>query len=230
MTYYVIVTGSEHDLEVLMSISDFPRAKILRNRSDYVLSSTDFDGLSIDEIQSSAKKLINVLNGYLELLGLGTIVAQNAFSEQEGAIRTYAPITVVEDALFKDYAEAFEVQSDGTLISTTRKHSQALLCSALEDADIGDVLALLHKAQPSWVNLYRICERIGGKNGKTLIDNGWVSRTEYELFKRTACSRGAVGDEARHGYEDPHPPSKPMTIEEAKAMVYNLMRSWIASK
>jgi len=50
---------------------------------------------------------------------------------------------------------------------------------------------------------------------------------EVERFRRTANTRSAVGDAARHAKLGVPPPSNPMALEEADDYVRGLLGRWV---
>jgi len=83
----------------------------------------------------------------------------------------------------------------------------------------------------SWVELYRIYEVIEGDVGRPyIVASRWVKDTEIRLFKHTANSVGASGNQARPGKESAHPPKNPMTLSQARTPIEGLPRTWITDK
>ena len=82
-----------------------------------------------------------------------------------------------------------------------------------------------------WVDLYRIYEVIESDMGRSVIlAKRWATNADIKLFKHTANSVAATGDQARHGKETSTPPVKPLTLSEARALVDTLLRAWLAHK
>ncbi len=87
------------------------------------------------------------------------------------------------------------------------------------------VLRLRNTTDLMWTDLYRILEAIQEDGGPVSASTAEVTR-----FERTANSRGAVGDLARHGRERTKPPPNPMKLREARALIDRIIRDWLASK
>jgi len=83
-----------------------------------------------------------------------------------------------------------------------------------------------------WVSLYRIYEVIESDTGglDTLASTGWATKPRIRLFKHTANSPGAIGDDARHGKESSQPPPQPMHLHEARNLVESLISPWLKNK
>lgn len=84
-------------------------------------------------------------------------------------------------------------------------------------------------ADLSWSNLWKSYENVRDGNGgeKGLVASGWTTEVECERFRRTANTRSAVGDGARHAKLGVPPPSNPMTLEEAEDYVRRLLLRWV---
>ena len=84
----------------------------------------------------------------------------------------------------------------------------------------------------SWSGLYMVLEVIVDDLGNwdAIVNQGWISKTELDLFKRTANSYGAVGHSARHASTKKIPPKKPINILEARKLVENIVKQWLSTK
>lgn len=84
-------------------------------------------------------------------------------------------------------------------------------------------------ADVSWFNLWKSFENVRDGNGgeKGLVVNGWTTDEEVERFRKTANTRSAVGDAARHAKLGVPPPPNPMALEEADEYVRGLLRRWV---
>jgi len=97
--------------------------------------------------------------------------------------------------------------------------------------DLKEVLHLFGLEQ-NWSNLYKTVEAVervvGGE--RHLIARNWVPEGDLKAFKRTANSREALGDDARHGPSRHLPPSAIMSIDMAKQMVRTLVTNVLADQ
>ena len=84
-------------------------------------------------------------------------------------------------------------------------------------------------ADLSWFNLWKSYENVRDGNGgeKGLVVNGWTTDSEVERFRRTANTRSAVGDAARHAKLGVPPPPNPIALEEADDYVRGLLLRWV---
>ncbi len=80
----------------------------------------------------------------------------------------------------------------------------------------------------TWPRLYRVLEEIELELCGKVSDFGLCSAGDRERFRRTANSAEVSGVDARHAAGRWEPPSHPMTLEEAIALVGQLLRSAIS--
>jgi hypothetical protein len=84
---------------------------------------------------------------------------------------------------------------------------------------VEEVLRLRSAPDLLWPDLYRILEVIQEDGGPIR-----ASKAEVTRFKRTANSKSASGDLARHGRERTDPPSSPMKVHEAREFIDRIIR------
>ncbi len=92
--------------------------------------------------------------------------------------------------------------------------------------DVENVLRICSEKNATWTELYKILENV--TNSSDPVAKGWATRSRIALFKRTANSQPAIGDEARHGPSNQDPPKTPMKIGDARTLIYEIVRSWIS--
>jgi hypothetical protein len=103
---------------------------------------------------------------------------------------------------------------------------------ANSDGNVRKVIRLFGKGVNDWTSLNRVYEvikhdMVGDSN---IVDKEWTTQRQIVLFRRTANSVTAAGDNARHGVETTEPPSDPMQLTEASAFIENLVHNWIRWK
>jgi hypothetical protein len=119
---------------------------------------------------------------------------------------------------------------DGQPTESKQEHPIIRTLRALtQSRTVDDALRFLHKGD--WSSLYKAYEIV---RDETQGDQGIISRCRLteatiSLFRQTAQSREAVGDDARHASRKYKSPEKPMSIDEAKAVVGDLVQKWIDS-
>lgn len=194
---------------------------------------------------SSADELMNLRSALSEIIG-GWVKCHNERSE------TMRPTAVLEvagekktltldfvrpyaaDALPNDPKVRTQDVSDDAIFSPPPNPGgdESLLSrivrTALIDTDVRAVLKLLSQHRKSWVELYRIYEKIAGPLGgdQEVRSLGWASRESIRKFKHTANSPGAVGDLARHGHLSSDAPNEPMSLVEAQLFIRSIVTRW----
>ena len=104
---------------------------------------------------------------------------------------------------------------------------------AEEDEIVKDVFRQFREFDHNWINLYKIYEIVNkdaGKKNKIDRIEQWITKKKISQFKHTANSQSAIGDDARHGVDDKHPPKEPMPLSEAEALIRNLLKQWLQWK
>jgi hypothetical protein len=95
--------------------------------------------------------------------------------------------------------------------------------------DVAEVLDLLGSADPApdRTELYKVHE--------ILLDNvpgfyrrSWVTRDQISTFRASANRREVSGDLARHARLKGDPPTRTMTLAEARQLIGTLVRRWLA--
>ena len=201
----------------------------------FFLESNRFDELiNSEEVASSAADILKVLTGAVRLsLGGRTPlqVTNTARVRPDGERDVFV---IVSDIIHvRDNISVEIARSDGTKEVIHPAHSVPVWIKlGLADQNVAKALKLLGSDEHNWVSLYRLYEIIEEDVGSLdkIVNNGWVTKKSIKRFKHTANSPGAVGDGARHGKESTMPPSDPMDIGEARALVKVILHNWLRSK
>ena len=237
MGWEVCLTGDAADLGMLAGSFTRPDFAISKSGEEFLLTSPEFEALNAaDKIRDRAVVFIELLNGAARLalesrtpVGIGGVNRRHPDGCRDVVVfpepgvfhcRLLAPsLTVTHlDGSTETYHPADPIRDWIKLASTD---------NAVEKA-----LKLLSSGVWDWVNLYRVLEvvKVDCKGFKNIEGNGWATIKAMERFKRTANSWGAVGKEARHAAESTMPPSKPMSLPEAKSLVLGIVQSWLCAK
>ena len=68
---------------------------------------------------------------------------------------------------------------------------------------------------------------VGGEN--CLIDKGWAPEKEIKNFKHMADTV-PIADQARHAPGKFEAPKKPISLNDAEALIRNILGKWLCSK
>lgn len=234
MEWRIKLSGEDSDLEELSKSFSSEKLKIWKDGGNYILSSSDFNGIAeADIVLKKSEEILTFINA-------GSKVIQNL----QKPINLSGIESLNENAKSTQYIFPESIVSvggvgrptvlrDGKVEETCiYKELPNLVLLAMQDKDVAKVLNYLNTGSNEIVTLYNIYEVIkrdvGGK--KSIRDKGWNSRNQIELFTRTAHSPDAIGDKARHGVQKGQPPKNPMSLNEAKSFILHLVKCWLYSK
>ena len=100
---------------------------------------------------------------------------------------------------------------------------------AAGNEDVTEVLQLLAKSDgPSFSDLYKIHEIVEHTgHSKSAMGSAGISKATMSRFTRTANHQTASGPESRHARSSGQPPKDPMTVDEARTMIRQLVTEWM---
>lgn len=235
--WFVTLKGEEFDLQELVKFNSPPKIEIKKDNEAYYLGSEKFNLCKeAREVEKIGKEIINVLNGIAKLhfqnwkdINLDKPI----FIDTDGKRHLFL-LCEPEIIRIKESIELKVTKADGTIITLNDEPSFIESTSKITNRDsrLEKALRIYGSREHNWANLYIIYEIIetdvGGKN---VIDNkGWMSKSKIKIFKHTANSTVAIGDDARHHDEINIPPAKPMLLSEAEELIANLLKKWIETK
>lgn len=237
VAWAVCLSGDSSDLGMLAESFKGPEFAITKEEDEFLLTSQEFESLNdAGSIHQHALKFVGILNGAIRLaLDSRKAVTVSAVynHHRDGRRDVYIfPEPIV--AKCRMLAPTVTVtRLDGTVETYHPADPvQDWMKIASSDGAAATALRLIGSGVSDWVNLYRIFDVVaadcGGVHG--IQSQGWATRRAMRLFQQTANSPGAIGTEARHGAEQTTPPSKPMTLGEAKSLVFTIVQAWLRSK
>lgn len=235
MTWKVRIAGNQHDIEELKRSFSDDSLSVTKRADGYYLEYEQFATCqTADEVLQLSSKVLAILNGATRLaLGGNSVISESGvlqehedgtsefhmhFSEKIGVRESFN--LKIMDSVGNVVEEIYPADEVPTWVSL-----------GLKDEAIEKVFSLFG-LQHDWVGLYRIYEVIehDAEGIDAIASNGWVTKSSMKLFKRTANSPGAIGNDARHGKENTAPPSKPMLLSEARALIETLIHHWLRAK
>ena len=216
--------------ELAKSFDDDPEIVLDDSTNQYNLRSSEFTDIEDAEvIREQSEELLQAIRGFGELDSLTTTnleIAGVVKIDDDGSKYAY---TKTEDTVaISDSVTVTVTSGDGkeqTVHPADQTYEWTTL--ALADDKVLELAELLDNGD-SWVNLYRIYEFIQAniQDDDNIVEQGWWSASEKDLFKHTANSRDALGSDARHGDDIPAP-EKPMSHAEAKRLIDKLVQEWL---
>ena len=107
------------------------------------------------------------------------------------------------------------------------------LSLAMSNPNVAEAVGLMGKpGDLSWVNLYKLYEIVVtdvGDGQAGLIKTGWITKATLSTFTASANHPFAGGSEARHARLPGKGPRSTMTLEEARALITQLVNDWMGS-
>ena len=227
--WQIKLTGDQFDLEDLPCWFSDPALRVIEQEGRYYLTSSDFDAMEDSSaIWTHAHVLLEHMQGAAKLyrtnfqrIGLGVMI-----SGFQGC--HHSLVHIAERIVFRDKASGV-VTINGKEIPEIYPHKDWATLAQHDEA-VARALQLWGNGPMDWVNLYRMFEVVESDVGGQMYQAGWVTKKEIGRFTGTANSMKAIGDDARHAKPNLQPPSKPVTLEEARELIAHLVREWLASK
>lgn len=238
MKWFVQIRGENSALEKLSKSLNSRELSVTQEKQAFFLKSTDFDSLKNEnDVRKIAGKKLLVLNGILKLnqkiqkpLILDRVVKENDDGTRQGFIFLSG---IAEAVSVVDSPKLSVVGRDGTVEEPHQADPiLSLFAIAQKDEVVTEVLRIFGNLPHNWFNFYKICEKITADVGsiQNIERKGCAKKKSIELFKWTANSLNAIGDESRHGVQKKKLPPNPMKFSEAKSLIKTLIFNWLSSK
>lgn len=241
-----LIGDPDHILQAKITLADL-ELRIVKEGDKFYLESPRFTLTAThSEIALQAARVVDSLNGAQRLANN----TQASFALQGGPIRVrddgtkeHAGFVVGRGVLGVPGVIACVYDREGHLIEPQPPENPVAcwLALGLRDSDVADLLRWWGGSEHSWFWLYKVFEVIRADcnnncdskncNGeKIMAQRGWMGLHDSDLFRRTACHPQASGDESRHGHSTVEPPTHPMRIDQARALIKKLLRHWLNHK
>lgn len=235
--WVVELKGERFDLEELPKTFRSPDLCVVQEGDRYFLKSDQFFADSrTSDIYGRADILIERLNGTMKIrmgnfinVGIESLIY---IDDQGVPHRHYRLVAENGYIRMKVGAVTLMISPQGETVGTPESSSIIPIPWAMiADTDGGVAMVLRLFGQGlSWANLYKISEVLHEDQGDKIIDKGWARPEDIKNFKATANSYRAIGEEARHAREKEPPPQNPMTLNEAQALIREVVKKWLQEK
>lgn len=211
--------GDLHQIERALNPQFDPWIQRQLPHADFALRSKEFDALATAlQVHELSAALIQVLNGAVRLVSTVGAV-------RRGRVLRVSPngqVKVASFAVGRGQLGSIVLEASGTLTNsdgspvtpepTSATFTQNLIRTAIEDANVADLLTFLGRAD-NWFDLYKAIEMaealVDGEHAlQALLKEGAV---DFKNARSTANSYR----HARPSYK----PTRPVTFDEAHAMV-----------
>jgi hypothetical protein len=220
--------GDTQDLQQLATLFDAGAVSVSRQGDQFWLRSEAIDPIDdAGDARGEADGLLKTLNGVsvlrvqnTGLVGLGSMKRIDESGRENLHVVLQSARLTIRTGMVKVLINGKPVPSqEGRVLS-----------AADQDPNLEQVLRLYGSRVPDWRDLYFVLEAVEDSIGMTVAAAGWVGATDRERFTHTANNRRAIGDLARHGHAKFATPAKPMTLDEARWLVGQVVQSWVRSK
>lgn len=231
----VNLDGHPFDLADLVTLGDYFSDEELSVQQDgarFWFTSAELASLpDYSAVHKRATELLELLNGVGAAL-LGTRpVAIDSISEfsADGIEHIHKSVAATLGVRTRLTAKATVIGDDGSVVPAEAQ-SRSRLMPALQDEKVRSALRIYGSQERNWVNLVKVFELVESDVGSGMYARDWISKAKADLLNRTANSRAAIGDEARHGHRRVPAPPNPMTIAEARELIRGLLEKWLRWK
>jgi len=238
--WLVKLKGEKFDLEDFPSLLQSPELSVIEENGSYYLQSSKFNTLaSADEVFQRGLELIERVNGAAKLYidNFHDVAVDEVTHIEDDGRKSHHNVLQIDNIMQRQKVSPVTLTASNGSQPAVNQHSLLESCVHLSQKFKQVAVALHFYHEDSWVNLYKVYETIRDdiseddfKGDDILINNGWVSRSELRRFKRTAQSKEALGDQARHASKTYTPPDVPMSHSETKSLVKSILMKWLATK
>ena len=226
--WFFELVGDAADLEQMAKLFEVGAVQVVkRDDGKFWMRSADLDAI-IDhrdarEVAEPALKMLNGISG-LRVANTGRASLGSAVHvDDAGKLNIVVFVTGI--------AATTRTGMVGVLIDgkPVPPKEDAILTIALRYPAVDQVLRLYGSREPDWRDLYFILTAVEAEIGGKVSKRGWISDKERTRFTRTANSKHAIGDFARHG-EDIPAPDHPYTLPDARQLIRGIVERWIQEK
>jgi hypothetical protein len=234
MPWEVQVTGPVGILDELTRAFRTGDPTLTHEDDRFVLRSPTFrDAEAATAIRSRAETIVEVLSAVARITLQSTERLEVASLTQvrpDGGRDIFIELKPAVIRVTAGQISVAVTHSDGTVQEFRPSDpTPGIVSRALKDPAAVRALRLRDASDLAWTDLYRLYEiikdAIGGDD--RIAAAGWANNAQLDRFRRTANSVAAAGDQARHGVEQTQPPPSPMPLNEARALIDHLLRSWL---
>jgi hypothetical protein len=228
--WQVELTGHRFDLEELLGWFTDPNCRVVADGGTFFLEAAELETqVGSADVHAAAQPVVKRMNGIAKLksssfrdVELGAGVRELDQGEQ----RRHVVLAVgTVEARAKVNAVLVKVgDSEPAPPSPGSQQTDAWMRAASGDPDAQEAVDLWSGAH-DWSRLYKVYEIVRAR--ADIMKAGWASRAELTLFKRTANHQDAAGSDARHARSRQHPPSSPMRLQEAEALLERILSAWL---
>lgn len=222
--WLIELEGRKQDLQLLSTLLNSPNLNVTEEKGGFVLRSSSFNPVpDSNDVHDLSTALVEILNGAAKL-----------YNENFQRIRPKAVVRIGEDGKRSKHVRLTALPGRYHIRFPPKRRDliESWFTIAQGDEYVTRALSLYGSLEDNWRNLYLVVdvieENVGGE--AALCGKGWVPKKKIKDFKRTANAFRAVGRGARHAKASWQPPNTPMSLQEAKSLIDDLLWRWLESK
>jgi len=222
---YVCVKGAENELRVFRrEMSKHSEWSLYEDTGALFVARRDAPpNEDAAQAENRTRKLLEHLNFALMLEGfrsLSDLTTGGTFVASADGRRSYT--IVAEGVTYRFNAEPVLIQVSGAPGRDNLKLRVTALQALPATSRILTMLRLFADERERWGSLYNIVE-LARAELNSEIPKDWISGKRLELFERTANDHRASDLTARHLTRRTEPPANPMALDEAQALIRDLI-------
>ncbi|MCD2191003.1 hypothetical protein [Actinomycetospora soli] len=228
------LAGNPHDLAALADLTAGGDPHVEETEKGWALVGTALDDRWEDHpaVHAEAQRIVAHLNGIGRLERGVEFRPVTALPSYDGDDHSVHVIGVAEVQLSSS-STVTVIASGGTPVPPPPPPAPGHLAAAAQHPDLDQVLNWIGADQLDAVRMWKVYETIrknvGGPNRRTaqqtLVATGWLTPAEFESFADAVNNQHATGDAARHAQHQPTN-AAPITIEQAQALLLQLVANW----
>jgi hypothetical protein len=221
--------GHEFDLLTLAELFGEGDPAVATDNEGYYLSFRVPDELFGDGggLHDAASVLLHRVNGVARTLSsdVRPVGLTGRFSDETGR---HHQVVLADSAEVRGRANPVRVSVGGEQPPPPPAPGPGYVQLAQTHPDVAEVLDILGNADPApdWAELYKVHE-ILLDNVPGFYQRGWVTRDQISTFRASANRSEVSGDLARHARWKGDPPTRTMTLGEARQLIGALVRRWL---
>lgn len=230
-SWVVPLVGDEFDLEDLLLWLAWQDAYVTKRDGAFVLViPASIIGDNYEPVRAFAKEQLELINGAGRLLNPSfrpLFLADTLFGVDSAGI-VLQTVVAVNPAEERDKAGSVRAVIGGKVQPDPREGAASpLLRAASLSPRARDVLTIVGRPTLTWSELYLLFELVQADVGGQMLDLGWISPGEANLFTHTANSYSTLRGDGRHGKDKDKPPAHPMPHGVATTLACGLVQAWL---
>lgn len=230
-SWVVPLVGDEFDLEDLPWWLAGQDAYVAKRDGAFVLVvPSSIIGDHYEPVRAFAKEQLELINGAGRLLSSSfrpLSLADKLFGVDSAGTVLHT-VVAVNPAEMRVKAGSVRAMVGGKVQPDPREGAASpLLRAASLSPRASDALTIVGRPTLTWSELYLLFELVQADVGGQMLDLGWISRGDANLFTHTANSYSTLRGDGRHGKDKGEPPADPMPHGVATTLVCGLVLAWL---